>query len=48
MLENTIIFVLNCSEFDPVLSFLDVGGYCFLNSQLILTHFLDVLSFGVV
>ncbi len=29
-LGNTIIFVLNRSEFVPVLSFLGVGGYCFL------------------
>ena len=31
-----------------LLSFLVVGGYCFLALQLILTYFVDVLSFGVV
>ena len=35
-------------EFVPVLSFLGVGGYCFLTLQLILTYFLYVLIFGVV
>ncbi len=32
-------------EFVSVLSFLNVGGYCFLTLPLFLTHFLDVLVF---